>query len=98
MQSFGSPNEWKGRLEGSPGKLKISDSLKSSDSILRASATGHFVYPVREVFGDDGNGGLRAINDVSPWPQADRADPTQGELAEDANVRFNLRNSDSGVT
>ena len=25
-------------------------------------------------------------NDVSPWPQADRAIPTQGELAEDQNL------------
>ena len=23
------------------------------------------------------------VNDVSPWPQADRANPTRGELAED---------------
>ncbi len=27
-----------------------------------------------------------SVNDVSPWPQADRVNPTQGELAEDRLV------------
>jgi hypothetical protein len=27
-----------------------------------------------------------SVDDVSPWPQADRVNPTQGELAEDRLV------------
>ena len=49
----------------------------------RAFATGYSMHPAREV----SMTGLKPVqppsNEVSPWPQADRANLTQGELAED---------------
>ncbi|MAI31491.1 MAG: hypothetical protein CMM07_07465 [Rhodopirellula sp.] len=38
--------------------------------------------PVREVSTTFVDQKSRPLNDVSPWPQADRANPTRGELAE----------------
>lgn len=44
--------------------------------------------PVR--FEDTPKPEFRPIDDVSPWPQADRVNPTRGELAEDATIAWNL--------
>ncbi len=40
-------------------------------------------YPVREVSMSVVNSCSTTLDDVSPWPQADRVNLTQGELAED---------------
>lgn len=58
----------------------------------RAFAAGHSLYPARE----DPQTALELLlgepsNDVSPWPQADRVNPTQGELAEDRNLASKRR-------
>jgi len=34
-----------------------------------------------------------SVDDVSPWPQADRVNPTQGELAEDRLVVDQLQST-----
>ena len=41
------------------------------------------MYPAREDSKTLVNSVQHASNDVSPWPQADRVNLTQGELAED---------------
>ena len=46
-------------------------------------------YPAREVSMTVVNRSSTTVDDVSPWPQADRVNPTQGELAEERNLRSN---------
>jgi hypothetical protein len=48
-------------------------------------------YPAREVSMTVVNRSSTTVDDVSPWPQADRVNPTQGELAEERNRRSNHR-------
>ena len=50
--------------------------------ISRAFATGHFMCPVRGISTTFVDKKSRPLNDFSPWPQADCANPTRGELAE----------------
>ncbi|MAI71617.1 MAG: hypothetical protein CMM01_11970 [Rhodopirellula sp.] len=56
--------------------------IRRQKRISRAFATGHSMCPVRGVSTTFVDKKSQPLNDVSPWPQADCANPTRGELAE----------------
>jgi hypothetical protein len=77
-------------LTGTRGDDQPQQTRPSKKSSRERSRPGT-PYPAREVSMTVVNRSSTTVDDVSPWPQADRVNPTQGELAEERNRRSNHR-------